>query len=111
MATQLNFLDPTTWPVMYYSQTAGKCTDRQVPGVYAICGWTIDEYYDKKRPTVYYIGSSINIRQRLKCHEREGDLSYLYLVARFYYETDRFIPLEKELIKTLRPPLNKQHNG
>lgn len=108
---QRDFLDPLTWPSMFYLETSRHMKSSPKNGIYAIAGWTFDEYYDKKPPTIYYIGSSTDIARRLHCHPRENDLLHLYSIVKYYYETPWHTLGEKLLIKLFRPPLNKQHNG
>ncbi len=103
--------DPLTWQVMNYCQSSVHANTRPVCGVYAICGWTIDEYYGQSKPSVYYIGASANVARRLNNHPKEDELNHLYLVVRFYFECSTYLETEKSLIQELRPPLNITYNG
>lgn len=76
-------------------------------GVYAVC----ISHPDRKSERILYIGSSKNVYKRLsnqehpylKCFHRFPD----FLVYTKTIETDDYEHLEKKLIRTYRPILNK----
>lgn len=79
-------------------------------GVYAVCV----AYFDKKlKERIVYIGSSGNIFKRVMnpnhpyrlCFDRFEE----YMVYIKHIKTESFRELEKELIATYKPLLNKQH--
>lgn len=83
-------------------------------GVYIIFG--ID--YITGIVSIEYIGSSRNIKNRLYkgVHEVYDSLrqreDHTFISFPIYYiDTSNYIRTEKLLIKSLRPRLNKQHNG
>lgn len=83
-------------------------------GVYIIL--SVNYYLDEV--DIEYIGSSQNMEKRLfkgkhdvydKLKEKEDIDKLLFPV--FYIDTNKYTEVEKLLIKSLRPKLNKQHNG
>jgi hypothetical protein len=70
------------------------------PGVYAL-------YYDGE---LRYIGSSKNLRRRLKWNQHPllADLDFTRVRVKYKHTTD-YLKLEGALITRLRPPLNRRN--
>lgn len=89
-------------------------TSKRRRGVYIILSIN---YYNSEID-VEYIGSSQDVEKRLfqgkhdvydKLKEKEDFETFEYPV--FYIDTSNYLETEILLIKSLRPRLNKQHNG
>jgi hypothetical protein len=89
-------------------------TSKQKRGVYII----VSINYYTQDVNIEYIGSSANMYNRLyqgkhevfdKLKEKEDGDIFLFPV--YYIDTPKYIEIEKLLIKSLRPILNKQHNN
>jgi predicted GIY-YIG superfamily endonuclease len=83
-------------------------------GVYII----LSVNYLLEEVDIEYIGSSKNMNNRLyhgkhdvydKLLEKQDHVNLL--IAVYYIDTNKYEEIEKLLIKSLRPRLNKQHNG
>lgn len=73
------------------------------PGVY---------YFDTLDGEVLYVGSAKNLRKRHKGHEVKRLLNRIHRYIYFnFIETTEYRKVEVDLIKTLRPKYNHQHNG
>lgn len=79
-----------------------------IKGVYAIC--TFDE---NKKIIVHYIGSSLNIGNRLANTNHPYRILFNKNLFPFvkYYENEDYKQIEIEMIKKYKPALNIQHNG
>jgi hypothetical protein len=89
-------------------------TSKKRRGVYII----LSVNYYTQEVDIEYVGSSQNMQKRLyegkhdvydKLKEKEDFETWLFPI--YYLDTSKYIEVEKLLIKSLRPKLNKQHNG
>jgi len=61
---------------------------------------------------ILYVGSSKNLYNRYSSHPIISKLKKKYYCLQFYFmECDNFRVKEIDLIKSIRPKYNKQHNG
>lgn len=73
------------------------------PGVY---------YFSLLDGEVLYVGSAKNLKNRYRGHEVKRLLNRLYKYIYFnFMVTEDYILTERELIKSLKPKFNHQHNG
>lgn len=89
-------------------------TSKKRRGVYIIL--SINYYLHDVE--IEYIGSSQNIQKRLfegkhEIYDKLKDKEDLttWVIPVYYIDTSKYIEVEKLLIKSLRPILNKQHNN
>jgi hypothetical protein len=89
-------------------------SSKQKRGVYIIL--SINYSFDEV--DIEYIGSSQNMKNRLyhsnhdvydKLRKKEDHVIFSFPI--FYIDTPKYLEIEKLLIKSLRPKLNKQHNN
>lgn len=89
-------------------------TSKRRRGVYIIL--TVNYYLEDVQ--IEYIGSSQNMYKRLyqgkhdvfdKLKEKEDLMNIIVPV--YYIDTNKYLDVEQLLIKSLRPNLNKHHNG
>lgn len=82
-----------------------------MPGVYFICA----KSELKRTEHILYIGSSKNMEKRILSPKHPYRILYNRLEKCLVYtrclETENFIELEKQFIKTLRPLLNRRLYG
>jgi excinuclease UvrABC nuclease subunit len=69
-------------------------------------------YFDDLEGNILYIGSAKNLLDRYKGHEVKRLLNRSYRFVFFHFhETENYRAIEVELIKSVRPKFNYQHNG
>lgn len=93
-----------------YKSVPQKC------GVYFLV--VFDNYLSndilKIKAKILYVGSSQNLAKRKLSHEVIRYLRYnrdYDFVAFYFKEVENYKEYEIELIKEIKPPLNKHHNG
>lgn len=90
----------------------------EMAGVYVISGFSSEGAWlgFKVRAEALYVGQTTNLRKRHDSHEILADLRSEYDVIKFSFmpilnATDTFLrEIERVLINTYKPLLNKQHN-
>ena len=107
------FLDTLIFNITGYELLDGM-TSKKRRGVYLI----LSINYYTQDVEIEYIGSSQNMHNRLYngSHEvydklKEKEDYETWQIPIYYIDTSKYIEVEKLLIKSLRPRLNKQHNG
>lgn len=102
-------IDPLTWECL------PPISKEPISGVYVIFVASFDEYMDKSRGKLVYIGESINIIQRIDGHTIYKQLDQFYpdryLTTIMYLETAYHKIFERFLIQMYRPQFNIKHNG
>ena len=81
-------------------------------GVYLLVHPNIDLKNKTLEYQIMYVGSAKDLAQRYDRHEVRRFLNEVYGYIQFYFkETDNYKLVEIDLIKSIRPKFNKQHNG
>ena len=81
-------------------------------GVYLLVHTYITDKPRLRNHEILYVGSSTNLKERLRGHQTLRFLKTQYeYVHCFFKECDSYYEYEKKIIKEVKPKYNIQHNG